>query len=50
VVDAFYVHGIVTEMGVFDPEAFALEMHNLLDLGKRQLPFMGLLDSLRKRK
>jgi len=50
VVDAFYVHSIVTEIGVFDPENFALEMYDRLELGKRQQPFMGLFDSLRRRR
>lgn len=50
VVDAFYVHSIISEMGVFDPENFALEMYDRLDLGKRQEPFMGLIDSARARK
>jgi len=50
IVDAFYIHSIVTELGVFDPENFALEMYNRLELGTRQEPFMGLLDSLRKKR
>jgi len=50
VVDAFYVQAIITEMGVFDPENFALEMYNILDLHSRQEPFMGLLDMLRKKR
>jgi len=49
IVDAFYVQSIITELGVFDPENFALEMYNLLDLGKRQEPFMGLLQTLKKK-
>ncbi len=49
VVDAFYVHAIVTEIGVFDPENFALEMYNRLELGTRQEPFLGLLDSIRSK-
>jgi len=49
VVDAFYVHSIVTEIGVFDPEAFALEMYNKLELGKRQYPFIGLLGTIREK-
>ncbi len=50
IVDAFYVHAIVSEIGVFDSENFALEMYNLLELGTRQEPFIGLLDTLRKKK
>ena len=50
IVDAFYVHAIVSEIGVFDPENFAMEMYNRLELGARQHPFMGLLDSIRERK
>jgi len=46
-VDAFYVHAIITEIGVFDPQNFSLEMYDLLELGKRQAPFISLLDSLR---
>ncbi len=49
ITDAFYVQSIITEIGVFDPENFALEMYNLLELGTRQEPFMGLLNSLRKK-
>ena len=49
IVDAFYVHSIITEIGVFNPENFALEMYNLLELGTRQQPFMSLLNSLRKK-
>jgi len=50
VMDAFYVQAIVTELGVFDPENFALEMYHKLELGTRQERFMGLLDTLRKKK
>ena len=50
IVDAFYVHTIISEIGVFDPENFAMEMYNRLELGTRQEPFMGLLDSLRAKK
>jgi len=49
IVNAFYVQAIVTEIGVFDPENFALEMYNRLDLGKRKEPFLGLLDMIRKK-
>jgi ribose 1,5-bisphosphate isomerase len=49
VVDEFYVQGIVSEIGVFDPKNFALEMYERLELDKRQEPFMGLLDSLREK-
>lgn len=49
VVDAFYVQSIVTEIGVFDPNNFALEMYDILELGKRQEPFISLLDSLREK-
>jgi ribose 1,5-bisphosphate isomerase len=48
-VDAFYIQAIVSEIGVFDPENFALEMYDRLNLGTRQEPFMGLLDTLRKK-
>ena len=49
IVDEFYVQGIVTELGVFDPVAFALEMYDRLELGTRQEPFLGLLDSLQRK-
>ncbi|MFA4855601.1 MAG: S-methyl-5-thioribose-1-phosphate isomerase [archaeon] len=49
IVDAFYVQAIVSEIGVFDPENFAMEMYHRLELGARQEPFMGLLDLARKR-
>ena len=47
-VDEFYVRGIVTELGVFAPKMFALEMYGLLGLWKRQKPFFGLLDSIKE--
>jgi ribose 1,5-bisphosphate isomerase len=50
VVDAFYVQAIVSEIGVFDPENFAMEMYHRLELGTRQHPFMGLLHTIRERK
>ena len=49
VVNAFYVQAIVSELGVFDPENFAMEMYHKLGLGARQEPFRGLLDLARKR-
>jgi len=49
VVDPFYVQAIVTEIGVFSPRAFALEMYDRLDLGTRQEAFLSLLDSLRRK-
>jgi ribose 1,5-bisphosphate isomerase len=49
VVDAFYVQGIVTELGVFDPENFAMEMYHKLELGARQEPFLGLLHTIREK-
>ncbi len=49
VVDAFYIQAIVSEIGVFDPENFAMEMYNRLELGTRQEPFLGLLDSIRSK-
>ncbi len=50
IVDAFYIQAIVSEIGVFDPENFALEMYDRLELGTRQEPFMGLLETIRKKK
>lgn len=50
VVDAFYVQAIVSELGVFDPENFAMEMYHRLELGTRQEPFLGLLHTIRERK
>lgn len=48
-VSPFYIQAIVSEIGVFDPENFALEMYNRLDLGRREQPFMGLLAMQRKK-
>ncbi len=50
IVDAFYIHAIISEIGVFDPENFALEMYHKLELGTRQEPFLGLIDMLKKKR
>lgn len=49
-VEEFYVEGIVTELGVFDPRAFSIEMYDRLGLWSRQQPFLGLLESIREGK
>ncbi len=49
-VDSFYIHAIVTELGVFPPKALALEIYEQLGMWQRQQPFLGLLDSLKEKK
>ncbi len=43
ITNANYVRYIITELGVFSPKMFALEMVRQLELGKRKQEFMGLL-------
>jgi ribose 1,5-bisphosphate isomerase len=45
---ADYVQAIVTEIGVFPPKMFALEMARQLELSKRKQEFMSLLKLMQK--